>query len=497
MSKPSSITVIGAGFAGLSAASLLAKAGHEVTIIEKNDQTGGRCRVWQKDGFTFDMGPSWYWMPDVFEQYYALFGKSVEDFYKLVRLDPSYRVYFGEDDYVDVPANMGELEALFESIEPGSSLKLREFLRQAAYKYEVGMRDYVFRPSHSIFEFFDLHLVRESFRIQMFTSMSKHVRQYFRNPRLIKILEFPVLFLGATPQNTPALYSLMNHADLTLGTWYPMGGMHKISQAMTAIAREQGVRIELNTEALRISAQQGRASHVHTNRGDFRTDFVIANADYRHADQELLDLPDRNYSSAYWDSRTMSPSSLLFYIGTDRPLQGLLHHTLFFDEDFDLHAKEIYTTPKWPTKPLFYVSATSKTDHSAAPDQHENIFILIPLAPGLEDREELREQYYHLVMDRLERLTGQAIRPHVILKRSYAMRDFEQDYHSFRGNAYGLANTLLQTAFFKPKLKSRKLSNLYYTGQLTVPGPGVPPSLISGQVVAREIEKELMNGRGR
>lgn len=485
------VVIIGAGFAGLAAAAFLGKAGFKVTILEKNEQPGGRARRWEKDGFTFDMGPSWYWMPDVFEAFFAHFDKKVSDYYDLIRLDPSYRVYFGEDDFMDIPAGREALDALFEQVEPGSSKGLKAFLDQAAYKYEVGMSDYVFRPSHNIGEFMDLRLIKESFRIQMFHSMSKHVRKYFTHPKLIKLLEFPVLFLGATPQNTPALYSMMNHADLSLGTWYPKGGMHKIVEAMVKVARDHGVEIELNTEVQGLPVRNGAVSAIETNRGTWEADLVIANSDYHHTDQQLIPQGHRNYTERYWDKRTMSPSSLLFYLGVNKPLPQIKHHNLFFDEDFDLHAEEIYTHPKWPSKPLFYASATTRTDRSGAPDGHENLFLLVPLAPGLEDSEAQREHYYHIIMDRLERLTGTSIKEHVILKRSYAMKDFEQDYHSYKGNAYGLANTLLQTAFLKPKIRSKKLSNLYFTGQLTVPGPGVPPSLISGEVVAKEVIREF------
>lgn len=492
MTNNKRVIIIGAGFAGLAAAALLGKAGYKVTILEKNDQAGGRCRLWEKDGFTFDMGPSWYWMPDIFESFFNLFGKKVSDYYELIRLDPAYRVYFGpEADYIDIPAHRQALDELFESIEPGSSKGLQSFLDQAAYKYEVGMRDYVFRPSHNIFEFFDVRLLRESFRIQMFTSMAKHVRKYFSHPKLLKLLEFPVLFLGATPENTPALYSMMNHADLTLGTWFPKGGMYEIVKAMVAIAEEQGVQIELSTEVKEIGVHNGKAQMVHTNRGDFEADMVIANSDYQHTDQTLLAPNHRHYSANYWEKRTMSPSSLLFYVGINKPLPQILHHNLFFDEDFDLHAQEIYETPRWPSKPLFYVSATSLTDPSMAPESHENLFFLIPLAPGLTDSEAQRDHYFDVILDRFEQIVGTSIKDHIILKRSYAMQDFERDYHSFKGNAYGLANTLWQTAFFKPKLRSKRVKNLFYTGQLTVPGPGVPPSLISGQIVAKEVAKAL------
>jgi phytoene desaturase len=491
MSSSKHIIVIGSGFAGLSAACVLAKEGFSVTVLEKNDQPGGRAGIWEKDGFRFDMGPSWYWMPDVFENFFALFGKKPSDFYDLKRLDPGYRVFYDRNDLVDVPADLIKLELLFESIEPGSSTQLRKFLTQAAYKYKAGMGEYVFRPSHSITEFIDLNLLKKSFSMQLLIGMSKHVRQYFKNPKLIKLLEFPVLFLGAAPQNTPALYSLMNYADLVLGTWYPMGGMHEIVKAMVTIAKDLGVEIKLNTAVTKIEVHNKQVSNIKTSQGNFETDFVIAGADYQHVDQYLLDEPHRNYSKKYWDSRVLSPSSLLFYVGVNKKIEGIKHHNLFFDEDFEQHVKDIYADAKWPAKPLFYVACTSKTDSTVAPENCENLFFLIPIAPGLEDNDTIREKYFDLMLTRFENITGETIRDSIIVKRSYALNDFKTDYNSFKGNAYGLANTLAQTAFFKPAMKAKHINNLLYTGQLTVPGPGVPPALISGQIVAKEAIKYL------
>ena len=487
----SHVLVIGAGFAGLSAATSLAQAGYRVTVLEKNDGPGGRARQFQAAGFTFDMGPSWYWMPDVFEAYFARFGKTVADYYDLVRLDPSYQVIFKGDEAVDIPAAMSELRALFERFEPGSGARLDEFLRQAAYKYKVGMQKFVHLPGRSLLEFADPRLLVDALRLDLLQSMSKHVRKFFTDPRLLELVEFPVLFLGATPENTPALYSLMNYADLALGTWYPMGGMHKIVEGMVALAEELGVVIEYNQPVEEIVVDNGRATGVRTAAGLRAADAVVAGADYHHAEQHLLAPEYRRYSEKYWYQRTMAPSSLLFYLGINKRVDKLRHHNLFFDEDFGRHAEEIYEQPQWPTKPLFYVSAPSQTDPSVAPAGCENLFLLIPVAPDLPDPEETREHYYNLIMDRLERHCGHRIRDAVVFKRSYAHRDFIADYNSYKGNAYGLANTLLQTANLKPALKSSKVSNLYFTGQLTVPGPGVPPSLISGQVVAREIEEEL------
>lgn len=489
--KKKRIAVIGSGFAGLSAASMLAKAGHEVTIFEKNDQPGGRARIWEKDGFRFDMGPSWYWMPDVFENFYRQFNRTASDFYQLERLDPSYRIYWGKDEFNDVPGDMQALKSMFEEMEEGSAAGLDEFLSQAAYKYETGMGDFVFRPSHSIAEYADIKLLAASFKLQMYTSMRNHISKFFRNPRLVKLLEFPVLFLGGTAKTTPALYSLMNYADLALGTWYPKGGMNEIVKAMTSIAKEQGAVFRLNTEVQQIVVREGRATGLETTQGRFECDFVISNADYEHTDQTLLDVPYRNYSPAYWNKRTLSPSSLLFYIGVNRKVEGIRHHNLFFDEDFERHSEEIYSNPRWPEKPLFYLCCPSKTDPTVAPAGHENLFFLIPIAPGLEDRQETRDNYFELLMNRLQSVTGENIRDAIVLKRDYAINDFVSDYHSFKGNAYGLANTLMQTAFLKPKLRSKKVQNLLFTGQLTIPGPGVPPAIISGQVAAKEALKYM------
>ncbi|MVM40502.1 phytoene desaturase [Spirosoma sp. HMF3257] len=489
---PQRVLVIGAGFAGLAAATSLADKGYDVTILEKNSMPGGRARVFEAKGFTFDMGPSWYWMPDIFETYFARFGKKPSDYYNLVRLDPSYKVIFSASESIDLPAGIANLEILFEQIEPGSGLKLREFLKQAAYKYDVGMNRFVWKPSRSVTEFLSLKLLYDVTRLDVFQSFATHARKFFKHPRLLEIVEFPILFLGATAENTPAMYSLMNYAEMALGTWYPMGGMYEIVKAMVSLAEEKGVKILLNQKVQKIDILNQVAQQVSTDKGIFEADIVIAGADYNHVETSLMDSVNRNYSDDYWQKRVMAPSSLLFYLGVNKRIPRLQHHNLFFDEDFKLHAQEIYETPRWPTKPLFYASAPSKTDPGVAPEGCENLFLLIPVAPGLTDDEATRERFFELIMDRLEAYVGEDIRSHIVFKRSYAHRDFERDYNAFRGNAYGLANTLRQTAFFKPSLKNKRVNNLFYTGQLTVPGPGVPPSLISGLVVADEVAKEFV-----
>ena len=485
------ITIIGSGVAGLSCASFLAKEGHDVTVLEKNSTIGGRARKFESDGFMFDMGPSWYWMPDVFERFYNQFGYTASNFYELKRLSPSYRVFWQDDSYDDVPDNLEEFYSWFEKLEPGSSAKLDQFLKEAAYKYEVGINDLVHKPSLKVSEFADIRIAKGAFKMHLFSSFSKYIRKYFKHPKIIELLEFPVLFLGAMPKDTPALYSLMNYADIKLGTWYPMGGMHKIIEAFEKIAIDQGVKIITDQEVTSFTLKENNIINSTVKTGmDVSADYVVSGADYEHTDQ-VLAKGNSNYTKPYWDSRLMAPSSLLFYLGINKKVDNLRHHNLFFDEDFQQHAVEIYKNPSWPSAPLFYACCPSKTDESVAPKGNENIFLLIPLAPDLEDTEELREKYFDIIMDRLEKHTKTNIRDHIVYKKSYCLDDFKKDYHAFKGNAYGLANTLRQTAFLKPKIKSKKIKNLYYTGQLTTPGPGVPPSIISGEVVAKEVLKSI------
>lgn len=491
------IVVIGSGFAGLSTACFLAKAGFAVTVVEKQATPGGRARQLIQDGFMFDIGPSWYWMPDVFERFFNEFQKKVSDYYSLDRLDPSYRIYW-QDGEMNVPANYNELKSLFESIEQGSGVQLDKFLAEANYKYQVGINKLVHKPGQSITEFLDWDVIKGVFKLDVFTNMKKHVGKYFKNPKLQQLMEFPVLFLGALPQNTPALYSLMNYADIKLGTWYPQGGMYKIVEGMYSLANELGVKFEFNSDVQQIDVVDGKAKSITYNQTNQQlpitvsADVVISAADYHFTETKLLPEKSRTYSNEYWNKRTMAPSCLLYYIGVNKKLKNILHHTLFFDTDFGVHGKEIYDSPAWPTDPLFYVSATSVTDKTTAPIGSENLFFLIPVASGLQgDTEELRDKYFDKIVKRFEEKIGEKIIDNIIYKKSYSVSNFVHDYNSFRGNAYGLANTLMQTAVLKPSCKSKKVINLFYTGQLTVPGPGVPPSLISGEVVAKEVIKYL------
>ena len=486
------IIIIGSGFSSLSAACYLAKDGYNVTILEKNSTIGGRARQLKKDGFTFDIGPTWYWMPDVFERFFSDFNKKPSDYYTLEKLNPAYKVFFGQNDSISISDNINDIYKTFEKEEKGSAVKLKRFIKKAQNNYDVAIKDLVYNPGLSPFELISSKTITKL--SQFLGNIKNDVSKKFKNKRLVQILEFPVLFLGAKPSDTPSFYNFMNYADFGLGTWYPKNGMYSVVEAMTELALDLGVVFHTNCPVKKILVEKGKCIGVISNNKEISADIVLSGADYHHS-ESLLDKKYRAYSESYWEKKIFAPSSLLFYVGFNKKLANVDHHTLFFDVDFDKHAKAIYDNPSWPDEPLFYASFPSKTDKLAAPEGQEAGIFLIPLAPGIKDTPELREKYFEIILKRFEKNTNQEIKNNILFKESFCVNDFVKDYNSYKGNAYGMANTLLQTAFLRPKLKSKKVKNLYFTGQLTVPGPGVPPSLISGKLTSELIKKQFKVGK--
>ncbi|MAN26120.1 MULTISPECIES: phytoene desaturase family protein [Mesonia] len=480
------IIIIGSGFSSIASSCYLAQQGHKVEIFEKNDTIGGRARQYKKDGFTFDIGPTWYWMPDVFERFFADFGKKPSDYYQLLKLSPAYQVYFGEEDKITIGDTLEKIYTEFDRIEPGSSQKLKKFIDQAKDNYDIAIKDLVYRPGESPLELVTLETAKKLG--QFFSTIAREVRKEFKNKKLVQVLEFPVLFLGAKPSDTPAFYNFMNFADFGLGTWHPKGGMYQVILGIQRLAESLGVKFNTHQNVEKILVENKTATGIIANGTEHQADIVLSGADYHHS-ETLLDQPYRQYSESFWEKKTFAPSSLLFYVGFDKKLKNVEHHSLFFDVDFEKHAHAIYDVSEWPEDPLFYASFPSKTDENSAPEGKEAGIFLIPLAPGIKDEQALRERYFEKIITRFEKITQQKIKKNIIFKKSFCVNDFIKEYNSYKGNAYGLANTLLQTAFLRPKLKSKKVKGLYFTGQLTVPGPGVPPALISGKLVSDLIKK--------
>lgn len=481
------IAIIGSGFSGLSAAAYTAKAGNEVHVFEKHHQPGGRARQFcTAQGYVFDMGPSWYWMADIMEKFFADFGYKASDFFELISLNPQFEMIF-PDDKICIPEKYEDLKKLFEKTEPGAADQLEKFMQSAKFKYEAGMQDFVNRPCHHWGEFLSAKIAKSALKLDLLTNFRSYVAKYFRNKKLRTLMEFPVIFLGASPTNIPALYSLMNYGGYVLGTHYPMGGFYQLVLAMQKVAEMQGANFHFNHTLEKIIAEDGKITSLIINGDYYEFDAVIASSDYHHTESLL---PDglKNYGGSYWKDRTFAPSCLIFFLGINEKIPGLKHHTLFFENDLDEHIDSIYGEKKWPEKPLFYCCCPSKTDPAVAPENKENLFLLMPLAIGLNDDEATREKYLPQMLLRIEKHTkAKNLISKIEYKRSYCVSDFAADYNAYGGNAYGLANTLKQTAVWKPKIRNKKINNLFYTGQLTVPGPGVPPSIISGKIVANEV----------
>ena len=490
------LVVVGAGIGGMAAAALLAREGFQVTVVERNNQAGGRARTFQKDGYTFDMGPSWYLMPEVFERFFAAFGKTPADFYKLEQLAPSYRVFFAPGETYDVPPDRAGAAALFARLEPGGGAKLERYLEAAAYKYKVAVGEFLYREYRSVFDFLNWRMMTEGLKLNVLGRLDAAVRRRFGDRRARQILEYAMVFLGTSPNDAPAMYALMSHVDLTQGVYYPMGGLAAVAQGIRRLAEAQGVEFRLATEATRIVTANGRAVCVETRGADgalvrLPCAGVVANADYAHVETELLAPDDCSYPRRYWARRTVAPSMFLLYLGVKRRLDKLAHHNLYFQENWNTHFDTIFRRPAWPEDPCFYVSCITKTDPAMAPPGCENVFMLVPVAPGLDDTEAVRAAYAEKVIRHVERITGEEIVPHIGVQRIFSHRDFAGDYHAWQGTALGISHTLLQTAVFRPAMRSRKVANLYFAGQYTHPGIGVPMVMISAEVTAGNIRREL------
>ncbi len=494
-----SVVVIGAGIGGLSTACYLADAGADVRVVEKNEQLGGRASRLERDGFRFDMGPSWYLMPDVFERFFAEFDRKPTDYYELTHLDPHYRIFFKDGDQVDITSDIDRTKRLFEEYEDGAGEALERYLDKSKENYEVGMKHFVYEDRSRLRDFIDLDVARQARGLSLLGSMQGHVEKYFEHPKLQQIMQYTLVFLGGSPQNTPALYNLMSHVDFNLGVWYPENGLGGVIDGIVELGSELGVEYDTGRPATAIKGREG-AFLVETPTGSLQSDLVVSNADYAHTEQELLPPERRGYDADYWESRTYAPSAFLLYLGVEGDVDELEHHTLVLPTDWEEHFGQIFDDPQWPDDPAYYLCVPSETDDSVAPDGHSNLFVLVPIAPGLEDTPALRNDYRELILDDIAEHTGTDLRDRIVVEESFCVEDFTDRYNSFKGTALGMAHTLRQTALFRPPHRSKEVDGLYFTGSYTTPGIGVPMCLISGELTAESVledygRSELANSR--
>ena len=485
-----SILIVGAGIGGLSLAAILADAGKDVTIIEKNSTPGGRARVYQEKGYTFDMGPSWYIMPDIYEKFFQELGLSIEDCYDLVRIDPSYRIFFKNREQIDVSSKIEENIELFGKMEENGGEKLRRYLEKAGRDYRIAVDELLMRDYDQLRNLIDGKLIREGLKLPLFGNIDDYISGIFSSEEAKRVLEYSIGFIGGSPRNTPSIYYIMNHVDLKLGVWYPMGGIGKVVEKLYELCVEKGVKFKFDEIVTKVLSENGKAIGVETSKGVYKSDRVVINADYPFAELNLLDETERTYETKYWESKLFAPSALVIYIGLMRKLNNLEHHNLYLAGDWSLGFNTLYdlNDPEWPGNVSYYVNVTSRTDPSVAPKNGETVFILIPTPDDFEDTPESREALYRKIVGHIEETMGEEIIGNEVVKSIFGPNDFVQDYNAYKGTSLGLVHTLTQSAIFRPSHRSKKLKNLYYNGHYTHPGIGVPLVLISSQILAKTLK---------
>lgn len=482
--------IVGAGIGGLSLAALLAKKGFQVKIYEKNSTAGGRARIFDQKGFRFDAGPSWYMMPDVFEEFFALLGENIEDHLKLKKLSPSYRIFLQNDDkQYDFFADRQKNKELFDALELGAGDKLVAYLEESKRQYQVAKNEFMYKNYNSIFDFFNGRVLREGRKLQIYRNMEQIINKNFSNELLRKVMKFQMILLGTAPKDAPGMYQLMNHVDFDLGVWYPDGGISKLPEAIQKIAEKHGANFNFNQPVTKIITQDKTAVGVELSSGQkVYGDLVISNADRHHAEMNLLESSERDLDERYWNKRKLAPSALILYLGLNKTFPSLTHHNLLFSKDWDENLKQVFDYLDFPSSPSVYVCAPSKSDPTVAPPDSENLFVLVPISAGISYTQKQLDEWVDKTLSLLEtsmKLDG--LKQSIVYKRVYSIKDFSEDYNSYKGSALGLAHTLGQSAVWRPNNVSKKIKNLYHVGSYTNPGIGMPICVISAQNAYKRI----------
>jgi len=484
-----SVIIVGAGFGGLSLAALLSNAGKDVLVIEKNSEPGGRARYYREKGYTFDMGPSWYIMPDIYEKYFNDLGLDISDCYDLVRIDPSYKIFFKDGEKIFVSSNLEENFKLFDTFEENGGKKLQKYLERAEKDYKIAVEQLLMRDYDQLRNLIDGRMIRESITLPLFGNIEDYISNIFFSDKLKRILEYSIGFIGGSPKNTPSIYYIMNHVDFNLGVWYPMGGIGKVVEKLYDICVENGVIFNFDESVIRILTDKGTAIGVETTKSEYKADIIVVNADYPYSELNLLDTSERSYNRKYWESKLFAPSALVIYIGLSKKLDKLEHHNLYLAGDWNLGFDELYdlNDPHWPANISYYVNVTSRTDPYVAPKTGESVFILVPTPDDFVDTPNTRELLYNKIVSHIEQIIDDEIIGYEVVKRIFGPEDFVKDYNAYKKTSLGLVHTLTQSAIFRPSHRSRKVKNLYYNGHYTHPGIGVPLVLISSQILAKHL----------
>ena len=479
--------IIGGGISGLATAALLAKHGYSVTLYEKNEMVGGRAMIFKQDGFTFDMGPSWYHMPEVFERYFNLFDKKPTDFYDLIKLDPQYKVFFSPNDCIEIEGNLEKNLELFERIEKGAKDTMKNYLSACKIQYEAANKAILYKNFDTWADIFQTDLIKEAKKMYVFKNLEDHLNTYFKSKKIKNILKIPVVFIGQNPKTAPAFLSLFSHIDLTIGVHYPMHGIYAFIDALVTLCKLYNVTIKCNEEVKKITCTKSKATTIVTNQGEFPVDTVVSGADYAHTETNLLDKEYQSYPSSYWESKEIAPSAFIMYLGVNKKIPHLFHHNYIIPADLDTQLSEQFKGNSLPNDPLIYISCPSKTDNSVAPANSENIFVTIAIPTTIELSNELKRTYADNIIAKIEEYTQTKFKEDIVVEKIFTIDDFKTTFNAWRGTSIGLSQSLMQSAILRPHHRSSKVKNIYFTGQYTHPGIGMPMCLISAELVVNLI----------
>jgi phytoene desaturase len=485
------VIIIGAGMGGLATALRLRYHGFEVTVLEKQSRAGGRSNLIEEQGFRADTGPTILVMKDMLEETYRSIGLDLDERLQFVQIDPNYRIFFHDDTHLDLYSNMAKLAREVERIEPGSAEHLFRFIGESARKYELGM-DFVTRNYDRITDLANPGAGMRMLRTSAHQNLYKQVGDFFRNDKLVKAFSFHSMFLGLSPFDSLAMYSLITYADLAMGMWYPMGGIYRIVEDMVKIGMEMGIHLLVNAPVSEIFVQDGHVSGVLLDSGEFiPADIVVSNADLPYTYKELIAPHHRkDFSNKRLEKMNYACSGYILFLGVDRTYPHLRHQSIYFSEDYRANLDAIFKTKTLPEEPSFHLNVPTVTDASLAPKGHTLLYVLAPM-PNLEaaiDWNEASLIVRNKLLDQLERIIDPEIRQHIVWERDYRPTDWQKDINAVLGTAFGsLSQGFFQSAYFRPHNQARHIRGLYFVGQGTYPGIGVPMVHISARLVAERI----------
>jgi phytoene desaturase len=500
MQKPTAL-VIGAGIGGIATAARLAKNGYDVTVLEKESTPGGRCNQLIRDGHRFDIGPTLFLMPEIWEETFTSLGERMSDHLELKRIDPTYKVHFDDGLQLELTSNIGEMQTQLEKVEKTAFAGFLSYIAEGSRHYKMSVEKFVGRNFYNIFEYFSLGNLPLLFQLKALKKHYANTNRFFKDERLKAAFTFQNMYLGLSPYDAPATYSLLQYTELAEGVWYPIGGMYAGIQALVSIAEKLGVKFIYNAPVKKLNVKSSKAGSERSRRiesvklqddREFTADIFVGNADLPYIYKELL---PKNKEAKKLDNKLYTCSTIMFYWGVDREYPQIAHHNVFLGADYKASFDQIFNDHTLPEVPSFYVHAPARTDNAAAPKGQETLYVLVPVghldARSEQDWEALVNRARQTVLTRLAKEMGAgSLKEHIKFEIVYQPKVWKERFNLEKGAAFGLSHNFWQVGYLRPQNRHKQYKNLYFVGASTHPGTGLPIVLLSARLTTERILKE-------